>query len=390
MKERYNALFDKLAPVRSDDELLQAVLDRKAEKMKHSNHFLRKAIIIPVAAVSLALCTTVGVSAAYDWNIPAAIADIFGKNSDKIPEGVSFKDFNFTTVGGRELSDTFAFNGGEIALKGVAADPHSVMLFYDVTFESEVSEETREKLGGLYFVADLSLYVDYRRNLAAAGTDDDPVISKEYSWKHIDMKHRQQTLYLGSEGNTAHYCIKEATSGASLAGRSVTLEVGRLSIDENGEVTYGANDTTREYTLDLSFVEDSGCVDIYEDHEIALSSGVKGNVSHIQVTPFSVGFRVLWDEQRVEAPDENGNVSAGALDVNTIFDEFKIKLKDGTILDETAFRPFVDVENRTFKSQTNDAGVEVYAQDAIFEWLYPVEVSEVEALMIGTTTVPIG
>ncbi len=379
MDNKYKELFDKLAPIRSDEELLRAVLDRKAETMKNGKHFMKKAIIIPAAAAAL-LCTTVGVSAAYEWNIPAAIADIFGRNSYKIPDGVSFKDFNFTAVGGRELNNVFKFDGYEVQIKGVAADPHSMLLFYDVAFDNETSEETIEKFKAMYAIADLQLFVDYNRNLSAAGTADDPAFSKEYSWKHIDMAHQQRNLYLGSEGNVAHYCFKYTVTGASLAGRSVALEVGDRSVLNSD----GAK--RADYTLDLGFVDDSDCLDIYKDNEINLSSGVKGNVSHIQLTPFSVCFRVDWGEQRVEDPDENGNVSAGALDVNTIYNEFKIKLKDGTIMDAKAFRPFEDGADRSYTKESSDSG-EVYAQDPIFEWLYPVNVSEVEALVIGNTTI---
>lgn len=379
MDNKYKELFDKLAPIRSNEELLRAVLDRKAETMKNGKHFMKKAIIIPAAAAAL-LCTTVGVSAAYEWNIPAAIADIFGRNSYKIPDGVSFKDFNFTAVGGRELNNVFKFDGYEVQIKGVAADPHSMLLFYDVAFDNETSEETIEKFKAMYAIADLQLFVDYNRNLSAAGTADDPAFSKEYSWKHIDMAHQQRNLYLGSEGNVAHYCFKYTVTGASLAGRSVALEVGDRSVLNSD----GAK--RADYTLDLGFVDDSDCLDIYKDNEINLSSGVKGNVSHIQLTPFSVCFRVDWGEQRVEDPDENGNVSAGALDVNTIYNEFKIKLKDGTIMDAKAFRPFEDGADRSYTKESSDSG-EVYAQDPIFEWLYPVNVSEVEALVIGNTTI---
>lgn len=381
MKKRYNALFDKLAPQKSDEELLYAVLDRKAENMKNSKHFAKKVIIIPAAAAAL-LCTTVGVSAAYEWNIPAAIADIFGRNSENIPDGVNFKDFNFTTVGGKELNDVLKFDGYEVQMKGVAADPHNMLLFYDVAFDNEMSEESMEKFAAMYAIADLSLFVDYNRNLSAAGTSDDPVFSKEWSWKHIHMATQSHKLYLGSDGNIAHYCFKYTVSGASLSGRSVTLEVGNME----SLASDGAERTN--YTLDLGFVDDSDCLDIYQDNAITLSTGVKGNVSHIQLTPFSVCFRVDWGEQPVESPDENGNISANALDVNAIYNEFKVKLKDGTIMDANAFGTFGNGAERSYTTESPN-GTSVYAQDPIFEWAYPVNIADVEALIIGTTTVPI-
>lgn len=392
MKERYNALFDKLAPVRSDDELLRAVLDRKAINMKNSKYFTRKAIIIPAAAAALALCTTIGVSAAYEWNLSAAISDIFGKNAEEIPDGVSFKDFNFATVGGRELDDVLKFDGYEVQMKGVAADPHSMLLFYDLVVDdaNAIVDENMEKLRAMHCIADLSLYIDYNRRLNAAGTADDPVFSREWSWRHIHMAEQEHNLYLGSEGNVAHFCLKNATFGASLAGRSVTLEVGGLGKGDDGTLVYTGSECA-ECVVDLSFVDDSNCLDILEDNEITLSTGVKGKVTHIQLTPFSVCFRVNWGEQPVETPDENGNISANVLNANDIYNEFKIKLKDGMIMDADMFRTFEDSAGSCYNDKNGDAADarKEYAQDAIFEWLYPVNVTDVEALIIGNTTVPV-
>lgn len=401
MENKYKELFEKISPRMSDEELLSAVLDRKAENMSEKKRFNKKAIIIPAAAAAVLLGTTVGVSAAYEWNLPAAISDIFGKSAEEIPDGVSFKEFNFTTVGGKELNEVFKFDGCEVQLKGVAADPHSMLVFYDVVFDDAVSEENMENLYVMNTPADLQLFMDYNRNLSAAGTEDDPVLSEEWSWKHIHMAEQEHRLYLGSEDNVAHYCLKRAVAGASLAGRNVTIWINNLIKDENGDITYDYSGEHPEYTLDLGFVDDSDCLDIYKDNEIALSTGIKGIVSHIQLTPFSVCFRVDWGEQPVESPDENGNISENALNVNDIYNEFKIKLKDGTIMDANAFRPFEDVAKRSCYSMYAEDGAikdengnkiggrEIFAQDPMFEWLYPVNVADVESLIVGNTTIPV-
>ena len=49
MKNRYKKAFDEISPMRSDEELLRAVLDRKAENMKITRKIGKKAIAIPVA-----------------------------------------------------------------------------------------------------------------------------------------------------------------------------------------------------------------------------------------------------------------------------------------------------------------------------------------------------
>ncbi|MDE7361312.1 MAG: hypothetical protein K2N38_05210 [Oscillospiraceae bacterium] len=402
MENKYKELFDKITPRMSDDELLSAVLDRKAENMGNSNEkkrFAKKAVIIPAVAAAALLCTTVGVAAAYEWNIPAAISDIFNMNSDKIPDSVSFKEFNFTTVGGRELDDVLKFDGYEVQMKGVAADPHSMLLFYDLVVDdaNALDDESMEKISAMYSELDLSLFVDYNRRPNAAGTPDDPVFSQEWSWKHINIGTIDHNLYLGSEGNIAHFCLKHAVLGASLAGKNVTIEAGGLGKGDDGSLAYNGSERA-EYVVDLDFVDDSSCIDIMVDNEITLSEGIKGKVTHIQLTPFSVCFRVDWGEQPVETPDENGNISESALNRDTIYNEFKLKLKDGTIMDADAFRSFEDGADRSYYKEgytdRDENGVvissrEIYAQDPIFEWLYPVNVEDVEALIIGTTTVPI-
>ncbi|MBQ8170729.1 MAG: hypothetical protein IJZ95_01940 [Oscillospiraceae bacterium] len=63
MKERYNRMFDEIAPARSDDELYNAVLGKAADTMSKKRISLKTIIIPIVAAVTLA-ASVVGVGAA--------------------------------------------------------------------------------------------------------------------------------------------------------------------------------------------------------------------------------------------------------------------------------------------------------------------------------------
>ncbi len=64
MKERYNGLFEKLTPQKTDDELLAEVL-RKAEKPMKKNIKIGKLMVTPVAAVIGLLATAVTAGAIY-------------------------------------------------------------------------------------------------------------------------------------------------------------------------------------------------------------------------------------------------------------------------------------------------------------------------------------
>ena len=55
MKKEYNAMFDKIVPEKSDEELLRAVLSGKAEKTM-KNKSVKKAIIITVISVVVLVC----------------------------------------------------------------------------------------------------------------------------------------------------------------------------------------------------------------------------------------------------------------------------------------------------------------------------------------------
>lgn len=83
MRENYKKAFDKLAPKRSDGELLKAVLG-KAENNMEKKKLNKKAIIVPVAAALALTVGTVGVAAALNAE---HLRGIFGGN-ESITENI--------------------------------------------------------------------------------------------------------------------------------------------------------------------------------------------------------------------------------------------------------------------------------------------------------------
>lgn len=403
MKKEYNAMFDKLAPQKSDEELLQAVLSGKADNMGERKKSKRKskAIIIPAIAAALVLCTTVGVSAAYEWNLSAAISDIFNKSAKKAPDEVTFKEFNFETVGGKELNDVLKFDGFEVQFKGVSADPHNMILFYDVVLDDiDIKLKEAEQLGVYFYSGSTMEWTrDYYRREGVAGTEDDPFLPPP---EEMDKKIRPGECgasgFLGMEGNVAHCYFRQYFQGYTCTGRTQNFEVGNLFVQrgsvptDDGYYHEFIKETPREefkdYEISFDFFDESDSLDFMTETEITLSNGVSGTITHVQLTPFNVCFAVCWGELPEEAlekrlPYEEFKALLPVSE-DSIFDEFQIKFKDGTIMDSSAFLSYEDGVTRGFRWHS------ILWQDPEFHWLYPVNVSDIEVLIIGTTTVPIG
>lgn len=393
MENKYKELFNKISPRMSDEELLNAVLDRKAVNMNEKKRFNKKAIIIPAVAAAVVLGTTIGVSAAYEWNLPAAISDIFGKNSENIPDGVNFKDFNFAAVGGKELTDVLKYDGYEVQMKGIAADPHHMLLFFDVvTDDPDIEINDGEALAVMpHIYTDFLSMAEYYHREGAAGTEDDPYfLPVEESLKKIIGGGQGDNIYLGTEGNIAHYCYKEYDFGVPQTGKSQEMDFEyTYKVDANtGDfLEYISKTPTGEdvlkYTINLDFFDDSQSIDILRDTEVTFSDGLSGTLTHMQITPFGLCIKVNWGELDVTRED------IGSVIGTEVFDEFKIKFKDGTVMDNSAFE-FSAGEPRSSKITGGD-GTEhtIYAHEAKFEWLYPVNVADIEALIVGNTTVPV-
>ncbi|MCM1168189.1 MAG: hypothetical protein NC401_19565 [Ruminococcus sp.] len=396
MENKYRELFEKLAPQKSDEELLQAVLNGKAVNMSEKKRFNKKAVIIPAAAAAVLAVTTVGVSAAYEWNLPAAVSDIFGRNSEKIPDGVTFKEFNFNTIGGKELDDVLEFDGCEVRFKGVSADSHNMFLFFDVVMDDpDFKLADNEEMNVLLGIKG-GFNLKYYTHEGAAGTADDPAMfSMEEMTKKIGAGIQERKIFLGSEGNVVHFCYKALFEGYSYSGENITIEIGTPGKSAKGECDYESffNSERKEYEISLDFVDDKDSLDLFAETEIVLSTGETGTVTHIQLTPLSLCFRVGWGNTPLEWKWTTETPDPSALDALQIYNEIKIKLKDGTIMDKSSFLPFEDEGRASFRNTkyVRDDGTETceYFQDPGLEWLYPVNVSDVEALIIGETTIPI-
>lgn len=216
MKEKYNALFDKLAPQRSDEELLRAVLGRKAENMSEKKRFNKKAIIIPAIAAALVLCTSVGVSAVYEWNMQRAlqltiekqVGDIYNITDE---EKRKLWDIDFSAIASKPLDIQMKVNIGTVHIKGIAAAEYTSYLIYDVIFNEDYD----------YSLGENEIWI----------TDMNVDVGKLYSRRdpgELGGNGGSINQFLGMEGNVAHFCCIYDFLGISLAGKTQPYTFGAI------------------------------------------------------------------------------------------------------------------------------------------------------------------
>lgn len=216
MKEKYNALFDKLAPRRSDEELLRAVLDRKAENMSEKKRFSKKAIIIPAVAAALVLGTSVGVSAAYEWNMQRELRQTIEKQVNDIynvtdEEKRKLWDIDLSAIASKPLDIKKKVDIGTVHIKGIAAEEYTSYLIYDVIFNEDYD----------YSLGEDEVWI----------TDMNVDAGKMYSRRdpgELGGVGGSTNKFLGMEGNVAHFCSIYNFLGISLAGKTQPYTFGAI------------------------------------------------------------------------------------------------------------------------------------------------------------------
>lgn len=374
MNTEYKALFDKLSPQKSDDELVKAIFDRKAEKMNEKKKTIKKAVVIPAVAAALVLCTTVGVSAAYQWNLPAAMRSIFGGGSSEESgaKTYEYKEFDFAAIGGKELSDVVECEGFKIALKGVAADQHTSYLMYDVIFgeDFDYALEEGEILSlNLHPRMEMSWGIEYFKHQRETGEDaGSPGFSVSGG-------------FLGAEGNVFHYYRTVAFTGITTQDKTVTYLVDSFWKEKDGESTkfksFDEKEITVSYDFDTTALKSSK---LAPEAPVALDCGVSGKLAMLELSTFQLRIMVNWDDKETALRMNDQNVLLGDEVSKTVL----VRFKDGTTRDITTF----DAHNVGVGVGWNGDTDKAYS-DMSLSWDYPVNVSDIESVTICGVTVPV-
>lgn len=359
MKKEYNAMFDKLVPQKSDDELLQTALSGKANIMNENKKRKRKAIIIP-ALVAAALCaTTVGVSAAYNWNIGAAIGDIFKLNSDVASDAEpDLNSFDFEALGGKELSDVIRFDGYVVKMKGVAASVNTSFFVYDVVFDENYDYALGEGEKWL-----LPITPAYGPGLPK----DDFDMSGSYS----------EAGFLGMDGNVAH-CFGKVKTDIPVQGKTMVLSL----FNAVREKADGSNDrsiapTEICYTVKFDFDAAAASKVLRPNEHITADNENTGTLTKIVVSPFEVRMRFMWDTPINDISNNIDDQPEAHLS-RTI----QVTFKDGTVKDISSFSPPNVEISGTEQTEPIYYSVSVLSM----EWKYPVNSSDIVSVAIGGKT----
>lgn len=361
MGNQYKRLFNSIAPIKSDEELLKAVLDRKAEKnMSPKKKFSKKAILIPAAAAALLGTTAIGVSAAYQWNLPAAFEDMFRDRFEQYngTSDVKTKNvmFDFSVIG-KELDLTYNFDNFDVVIKGIAADEHSAYLLYDVVFAEDYDyalADGEEWALNLRPNIDMSWVMNYSGEMNPAVGSTNGLINMER--------------------NTAHCFSTVNIAGISLQDKPLVYSFDSL-VRSSGDKKdiLGLEET--KFSVDLDFYLSGNSVKLRPNESVTLAGGETGTVNYIGLSTFGVELNVEWDDKQI-ADENKGDLC------EKLKNSITINYKDGTTSDNTAFTAnYVDGSGSRFGS-LNDS----YYSGVLLSWVYPVYMRDIESITIGDKT----
>lgn len=380
MRKEYKEMFDSFSPVRGDDELLKAVLDRKAEKNMGTKKF-SKNIFIPVIAAAVVGVTAVGASAAYQWSQAQALQKVI---DNTVSNAVDYPKFDLNKLGGKVLNDVIECNGYDIKTIGIAADQHTAYMFYDIVFDEDFdySLKDNEEWGCSFFPrSNLDWVKEYWGTMGDRNTD-----APDPTWKGHNG-------FLGMEGNVAHLYSTFTMSGLTIGGKTLEYEnhFGLQRIDKTDVKNYETVDDSSDsaaFSVDIDFVTDGNSVTVKPDSKVSLSESQTGTIKHIELTPFSLFARVHWDFEGkaydFENPvkfDSNGKFEQTMFETDAVLASLRVKFKDGTVKDISAF--VMDNSHTSAKADKNG----IRNTDISVCWETPVDVDQIESVTIGDVEV---
>lgn len=337
MKNRYKKAYDEISPIRSDEELLRAVLDRKAENMKATQKIGKKAVIIPVAAVMLAVAT-VGVGAAYQWDLSAAFEGLFRNRNENAESGIDFSRI------GTEIGESWRGEGYTLTIEGAVADERNAYFYYTLAFGEDfpcdyAHEDVREGTGKFDWLIDL--------NTVELISDGEPLnVGKSVSVH--DCKWLDE--------NTVQGAFSVYSSEESLTDRELTLTVGGIFRDEFiNDVFLNRLKVECGLSAELFFDGDSVYKPVTLMPELPLK---KGTLTALTISVFGVDYTVCG---------ESDLIAEAALFEETI----SLTLRDGAV-----------VEIYGEAGATNGKEANIHA-----DFSFPINPAEVASFRIGETVV---
>lgn len=385
MKKEYNAMYDKLAPQKSDEELLQAVLSGETEKpVKRKRK--RRAVLIPAIAAAALCATTVGVSAANNWDLRAAIKSLF-KTSEKNDESGWQLKYDIDGIGSKKLDGQFERDGYKIDLVGVVAEKHTSFLLYDLTIEeghvftNEITKHTYSTEDTAWLAvwenveSHSKLLKDYLyNNRLPNGRYDFEGFFEEFNVSN------NTDILLEQEGNVYHCAHRFDIKPLSLDGNELSFDLNGLYLVFSNDERFFETGVRDTVTINYDFIKDSENV-LIEVNKPFTFEGETYMLDKVGLTPLSVYLSIsIKSEDTGEYADNSVQISNYGDNIRKIHDNIKLQFKDGSITDSEVL----------FRNKSHGCGVTygngVYSSDLHLMWKYPVNVEDIESVTIGDTT----
>lgn len=281
MKNRYQKAFDAVSPIWSDEELLRAVLDRKAENMKITRKIGKKAIAILVAAAVVLGVTAVGVGAAYQWNLSAAFEGLFRNRSETFGEKED-PGIDFSRIG-TEIGESWHGEGYTLTIDGAIADEGTAYFYYTLAFDEDFPYDHAPQMTdgteqGSWLVDERTLNLESNGELLnykierAASKDD-------VRW--IDENTMQGAFWVTTSENRECLTNRELTLGIRT--------ISRFGFDEN-EGWGWKEEVDCGLTAELFFDHESVYKPVTVTPELPLEDGT---LTELTVSMFSVDYTIL-------------------------------------------------------------------------------------------------
>lgn len=357
----YKRLFDQISPIESDEILISKLRARKAENMKENKTpkhiFLRKAVVIPAAAVLAVGAVTVSVGAAVNWDYAKAFKGMFAAKyegnvsvveqvediptensttSSQITESSNIEYVPEKPIGtfdfekyGKSLGIVLEGDGITATLDGMLVYDDLCYIMYTTTATDELLAKTGGEVPGLRIdFGNFAFKID-GKIAGGMGYKSEPI---------------------SEEGNTKIGCIEVTYNSVDLAGK--TLNIGFLSEITPGDPSTAIINQHVDIPIDFKLSEN-----IEKELDLRLKTdSFDGTISKIKVSGFkatlyysgisnvpepSISYEPTFDETinnsnwfyevpddyLVELGEHPGDVLGDEIDA---FGNALITLKDGT------------------------------------------------------------
>ncbi len=363
MKNEYKRLFDRITPVRSDDELLRAVLDRKAENnMGEKKKVLRKAVVIPAVAILAVGATTIGVSAAYNWNITDAFNSMFshrvedrvsraedrGKTTEATDMNSVIGTFDFEKYGKILEDQVYKGEGFTFSVNGLTASPDTAYVMYSIEFDDSFAYGITEEDG----------WTSWMPRFTTFGLK-------------LDGQFARLGYHYGAYetvGNRVDGCIQINPHDTTFEGKTLNLEfesIMRSQLDDEG-MFVEEQTVPFEFTanIPMDFEMNDNSVEIEPNYEMDLGEYGKAVLSDIKVTAFKVTYTVSTDYENLDRVAEtvgDAVFNYGDIECVTLKDGTEIKV-DGACGSYDANKMNVDVTMDYPIEPENVASVTIFGQ----------------------------